>query len=712
MLCLIALAMGCEPKPTATPISDLETLQERIVFDDPLLLLPGARWEKHKDAWRFRNRASFVCHVRETPHSGLVVRLIAERPTLKHHFQVEWDGEPIGEPEIPGVDGLRIKIPSPLLTPGRHELTLKRVYAADEAAHRKQHQNDFQRIRYRYDERVETMELAELNRSRQIADFLQNGVLGTASEKLHRGGLLFVGPVRKEWTEFPPGTQIRLEARNLSRERAVFRALGKQPVETRVEPGDGGDMRIVVGDGPLILEIEGPEDGLYLWSMPTLEQAGPSSLPPIVLVTLDTTRRDAIGPYVDRPELTPTLSDFANRATLFENAYSTAPWTLPSHASIFTGFYPSKHGAGVSEVRVAHDARTMARELRRKGYLTAGFSAGELSSSRFGVAQGFHYFRDPDRFETPGGKIAEYVEDFLSGYGERPFFLWINYFDPHALYQAPEEYEEQFGVPELRDVLAESQLPAWSDLLDNKMSGWRGLVEGEGEAAPEAVEFLEAAYRAEIAYTDHLLDRLFKSLKRRGIFEDALIIITADHGELLGEGGYFGHGARLDPELVEIPLIIKWPGQRDPQREDRLTSQVDLYPTVLRAAGIEPPASDGQDLTQGAGSKLHQFVVFEEHAALVHPLPEFMKISAHLYGVQRTDFRQLVWESGQECARLEERGEGIDKVSLWNPSECGGEAVNVLEAIFTELGLDPAAETGEQDVPDHLRESLEALGYM
>ena len=697
--------VGCVPEQTPSTTANLELLQERIVFDDPLLLLPGARWEKHESAWRFRNRVSFVCHVRQTPHSGLVVRLIADRPTARHHFQVEWDGEPIGEPEQPGQDGLRIKIPSPGLTPGRHELTLARVYALDEPQHRRQHQNDFQRIRFRYDDRVDTLDIAGLDRSRQIADFLQNGVIGADhKDKLHRGGLLFVGPVRHE-VDLPQGTQLRLEARNFSRERVVFRALGEQPVEARVEPGEGGDMRLTVGEEPLALEVEGPDDGLFLWSMPVLEQATSDKLPPVVLVTLDTTRRDALGPYAGNDELTPTLSDFANRATLFENAYSTAPWTLPSHASIFTGLYPSKHGAGVSDVRLAHDAHTLARGLRERGYLTAGFSSGELSSSRFGVAMGFHYFRDPDRFETPGARVAEYVDEFLSAYGERPFFLWINYFDPHALYQAPEEYEERFAVPELRDKVRD--LPVWSDLIGGKMSGWRGLVEGDGEAVPEAVEFLEAAYRAEIAYTDHLLDRLFTGLRQRGIFERALVVITADHGELLGEGGYFGHGARLDPELVEIPLLVKWPGQREPQRDARLVSLVDLYPTVLRAAGVEPPQSDGRDLDPASrrDAATHPFVVFEEHAALVHPLPEFMKISPHLYGVQRPDFRQLVWDGGQECAR-------IDHTRAWSTVDCSGKAVNVLEAILAELGLDPAADTGEQEVPDHLRESLEALGYM
>ena len=309
--------------------------------------------------------------------------------------------------------------------------------------------------------------------------------------------------------------------------------------------------------------------------------------------------------------------------------------------------------------------------MRRRGYLTAGFSAGELSSSRFGLAQGFHQYRNPDKFETPGGRVAEYVDAFLDRYGSRPLFLFVNYFDAHAVYRAPEEYARRLGVADREAKVRD--LPVWGKLVAGEMSSWRLAVEGEAPITPEVMEYLESAYLAEVAYADHLVGRLFDRLRDLGIYDQALIVVTADHGELLGEGGYVSHAARLDPELVEIPLIVKWPGQTRGARDDRLVSLVDLFPTLLAAAGVEAPASDGRSLG-GAGSEdRRSFVLLEEHEFLVHPLPKYMKIAKHLFGVQRPGFRQLVWDADQECAR---RRDGV-----WQAVPCAADRQRVLESI-------------------------------
>jgi arylsulfatase A-like enzyme len=681
-----------------TPVA----IDDVVVFPEPLRLVPGTRWQEHgQDRWGFQNRASLVAWVRASPAGEpLVVRLRPNRLTREHHFAFEWDGQALSEAEVARAeDGeLTVTVAAERLAPGYHELTLDRDYQRDAKAVRNRARNVFTRVAYRCGAHQETLAVDQLARHQVLARFLQFRVLGTDKEQ--RGGVLFMGPGRHALA-LPAAARgvLSLEPQNFSPAPALFRA-GDAAVT--VAPGERADLRVELAGGELRLAVEGEAHGAYLWGIPRLAAPATAERPPIVLVTLDTTRRDALGLFNGLADATPHVDRLAAEATVYERAFSTAPWTLPSHASIFTGLYPSRHGAGVSRPYLG-EAATLAGLLRRQGYLTAGFSSGDLSSSRFGLARGFHYYRDPDRFETPGGDLAGYLDAFLDAYGDhRRLFLFANYFDPHALYQAPAAWEEKFGVPAFRDKLRGE--PVWDDLFAGKMAAWRQLVEGEAEIPRQAVTYLRTAYLAEVAYADHLLGRLFARLRELGLYDPALIVVTADHGELLGEHGFVSHGARLDPELVEIPLIVKWPGQRQGRRERHLTSLVDLFPTILRAAGVEPPPSDGRPLAPEGrdDGQTHPFVLLEEHESVVHPLPKYMKIASHLFGVQRPDFRQLVWNDGQTCARRNGR---------WRAERCATKLADVLAAIRAQLGP-VTTDDGDAVVADDVRESLEALGYM
>lgn len=711
-LVLLLLVAGCRQTPPVRPLP----IENEVVSAEPVLVVPGSRWqaEGREGRWSFQNRGALVCWIGEAASRPLTVRLRPSRDTAEHHFRFEWDGEELTEPAVrrrevrPKKAGgrtvtvLEVELPPARLTPGRHELKLLRDYQRDAREHRSRVKNVFSNVSFRYGSHRRALERDGLGQYQLLAHFLQYGVVGTSRQR--RGGVLFAGPARHvlEATRGASGTLV-LEPENLSGSPAVFRAGGES---LGLEPGGRGRLAVELeGGGPgLELAVEGDPRGYFLWGVPRLAGAALSGeRPPIVLVTLDTTRRDALGPYNGLADLTPTLDELARQATVYDRAYSTAPWTLPSHASIFTGLYPSKHGAGVTK-RGLGDLPTLARLLAREGYIAAGFSSGDLSASRFGLAQGFHLYRDPDQFETPGGRLAGYLDELLDEYGDHTLFLFVNYFDPHALYQAPAEWNEKLNVPALEEKVRGQ--PAWAQLATGEMTGWRRFVEGEVEPTPEGLEYLRAAYLAEVAYTDHLLGRLFDKLREKGIYDRALIVVTADHGELLGEGGYFSHGARLDPELVEIPLLVKWPGQTEGRRSARLVSQVDLFPTVLRAAGVAPPPSDGRLLVRGSddGSEPHPYVFLEEHESMVHPLPRGMKLAAQLFGVQRTSFRQLIWNDEQSCARRD--GDG------WRSEDCTTDPENVLEAIRAQLGLAEIAKGEEAVVLDEVRESLQALGYM
>lgn len=682
-----------------------------VHFEAPFLVVPDQSWSPHPtgEGWRFRTYAGLVFVVGDDLQGAIRLRLVPRPETARFHFALRWDdAELLPTPVMLPEAGLEIELTPEHLTPGRHELIVQRLYRYDDLEDRKRYDNDLLAITCNHGGQTVAIVPQEEARYRRIADFVQRGGLGVENER--RGGHLFVGPAAHAIPlSLSADATLRVEPENHSPKAARFRASWQgEEAATTVPPGERGalDLALAAGEGEMRLEVEGEEGGVFLWGMPVVDTGAPAALPPIVLITLDTTRRDVLGPYRDAHGSedmgTPHLDDLSARSTVFENAYSTAPWTLPSHASIFTGRYPSRHGAGVSRPQLPPSLPTLAGLLRAQGYLTAGFSAGELSSSRFGLGLGFDYYRNPDQFETKGGRQAEHVEAFLERVGSQPLFLFINYFDPHALFDAPARFQERFAVAE--HAAAIRQLPIWSRLVENDVGAWKAVIQGKAAATPEALAYLRAAYQAEVAYADHLLGRLFARLEEDDLFDRALIIVTADHGELLGEGGYYSHSARLDPELMEIPLIIKWPGQSTAHRVDSLVSLVDLFPTVLTVAGIEAPPHDGVLLDPRAPAPSRPYIFLEEHEFVVHPLDPYMRVAPRLYGVQKPSFRQLVWRQGTACARREEH--------LWHEVGCAADGAEVLRGVQQMLAPPAAGVPMEGPVPEEMRESLEALGYL
>jgi hypothetical protein len=239
-------------------------------------------------------------------------------------------------------------------------------------------------------------------------------------------------------------------------------------------------------------------------------------------------------------------------------------------------------------------------------------------------------------------------------------------------------------------------------------------MRGEAPAPPPAaVAYLRASYRAELAFMDAQLGRLFALLREHGLWEEALVAVVADHGELLGEGGWWGHGYRLDPALVEVPLLVKWPRQRRGERRSGVVSQVDLFPTLLAAAGLQPPASDGLALPAPGDPPLapRTRVYAEEHLLPgVHALPwEAMRVAPRLYGVLAPNRRHVLWAGGQECARRTASG--------WSAAACPLDAPLALGAVLRELGppggaRESVAPESAAPLDEAARRELRALGYL
>jgi arylsulfatase A-like enzyme len=333
---------------------------------------------------------------------------------------------------------------------------------------------------------------------------------------------------------------------------------------------------------------------------PSAEARGPN----IVLITLDTVRADHLSSYGYPRPTTPHLDSFARRGVLFENAIAPSPWTLATHASLFTGLLPHQHGVDWA-IPLEPGPRTLAEILRSQGYETAGFTANlYYCQGGWGIGRGFSVYED-DSFTLrnnfsvtlAGLAIAQPVYQHLVRYDvlsrrdardlnrevfrwfhhrpARPFFLFINYFDAHDPYWAPPPFDERFGSIS-RDAIRHM----------NSLDGMQteNTLEEEERAA-----FING-YDNSLAFLDDQVAKLMEVLSASPDWPNTIVIITSDHGEGFGEHGTYGHGWNVYREVLHVPLIIFGPGIPAGLRIQHLARLHEIFPTVLDLAlGGKPP---------------------------------------------------------------------------------------------------------------------------
>lgn len=303
-----------------------------------------------------------------------------------------------------------------------------------------------------------------------------------------------------------------------------------------------------------------------------------AELPSIVLVSIDTLRADHVGTYGYARDTTPFLDRFAETATVFERAFTSAPWTLVAHMTMLTGLFPLQHGVIREELALSPEVPLLAERLREAGYQTVALYYPCWIDARYGFERGFDVFR-------PHGSVEEaralVLEELAKLDPARPYFLFLHLFDvhdgplasgEHMLYASPPPYQDFFmeraaeKLPKVPpDVLWESQ-----NLLNE-----------------EQREALIALYDGGIRHVDANLEQLFGALESRGDLEDALVIVTSDHGEALGQRGKLtGHGD-LTQEGLHVPLIVRPPrGARAGTRVVEPVHLGDLVPTILALAAL------------------------------------------------------------------------------------------------------------------------------
>jgi arylsulfatase A-like enzyme len=338
--------------------------------------------------------------------------------------------------------------------------------------------------------------------------------------------------------------------------------------------------------------------------IPGIDRPAAPGSPNIVLITLDTVRADHLSVYGYPRPTTPNLGKWARRGLVFENAIAPSSWTLPNHASIFTGLLPHQHGADWIH---AMDTRrwTLAEVLRSWGYETAGFSSNFVfGQGGWGMNQGFEEYDDdsvtvrhnlmalavgqmllqplyyacirPEEFDRRDAReLNEEIFRWLRHRSSRPFFLFINYFDAHDPYLVPSGFPSRFAPLPAR--LVRKARPAIRN-------------DERGEISSGETASLIDGYDDCLAFLDESVGHLLATLSSLPEWPNTLVIITADHGEAFGEHGAYGHSTNLYREVLRVPLIVLGPNIPAGQRISYLVRTRELFPTVLDFATHGSPA--------------------------------------------------------------------------------------------------------------------------
>ena len=321
-----------------------------------------------------------------------------------------------------------------------------------------------------------------------------------------------------------------------------------------------------------------------------------SARPNVLVILIDALRADHLGCYGYERDTSPQIDALARESLVFVNSHAQSPWTKPSVPTLFTSLYPIQHGVYEGETKRSDGAlesdilgeqfTTLAEVFRDAGYQTAAFVNNAHLAASQGFAQGFEIY---EHSNFGGDQINQGALHFLDDRGPEPFFLYLHYLDAHWPFQPGSDFEHRFPGADRGGLFSRSD--------------WKGLRKHINKAsialAQEDVKQLIALHDGALAELDAKIGELMDQLRRRGLLEDTIVLLTSDHGEELMDHGQVGHGGTLFEEVIRIPMMIRLPGGTPAGDVTESARLVDVYPTLLTQAGIEPSAGlEGRDLLQ------------------------------------------------------------------------------------------------------------------
>jgi len=487
----------------------------------------------------------------------------------------------------------------------------------------------------------------------------------------------------------------------------------------------------------------------------------------VILITMDTTRADHLSCYGYHRKTTPAIDTFAKEAVLFKNVYTTAPWTLPAHASIFTGMYPAKHGATINSDFTeyllarygtalkgvsAHAQKvsqntlsllskenvTLAEILSANGYTTGGIIGGPACSSLFGLGQGFAFYDntlyDPDydvdyftlskimngyiplmdcmaRYGIEvKGKTASQVNDvafnWLMKNYKQPFFLFLNYFDPHTPYFPPIPFNNLFTGGNKNLIKNISNHKGERGFINGQDHLISAVVSGKHRLSKIERDVLLSQYDGEIRYLDYHIHRLFQTLRRLNVYDNTMIIITSDHGESFGSHDLMMHGLSLYQGELKIPLIIKYPSSQPTGVIEDPVSLVDILPTVVASLGFSIPEDVQGEVLPGGKHP----IIAEYYNNWVNIKRYGNHFNRDLKAVYDRPFK-FIWESNGKCElyNIEEDPHELNNLVKEIPGKAS-EMQTLLDKWLA--SFKPVAPRISPEIDKATEESLRALGYL
>jgi arylsulfatase A-like enzyme len=428
--------------------------------------------------------------------------------------------------------------------------------------------------------------------------------------------------------------------------------------------------------------------------------------PNFVLITIDCLRADRLHVLGRDPALMENLDGLAAQSTVFANAVAPIATTFPSHSSMLTGLYPRYHGVRWNGEALPVEVPTVGEALQSAGYATGAFVAYRAMLFRGQLSRGFEVVSDEER-GTPGEVIRSGADvnrlafDWLVQRDERPFFLWLHYFEPHEPYH-PTEYSRE-------------QLPGYDGPFAEGLSVEQlkhGREVREALRDPENQRALNALYDGQVLEADRLVGEVLDFLRAEGVFDDTVIMVAGDHGQGLGDHGALSHGSVLWESVLRVPMVIKAAGSQQHRLVSERVGLVDITPTILELTGLEVPDNlQGRSLMPAIeGEALEVIPYFAEVKGSPQEAVEEVDGEASetdRLAVLRGPFKLVVWRDETTLYDLSRDPGELNPIA---PEEAEGLYTSLDELLKAYAAGMMSAEQIELSEED-LRE-LRALGYI